>query len=92
MKTVYKPTTPIPPGHSLRELLKGRGITQKDLARELRRPHKLINEICKGKARITAHTAIQLEKFFKIPAIFWLNLESNYRLLLARKHRKNKRI
>ena len=49
-----------------------------------------INEIIKAKARITEQTAIELEYATDVPAHFWLAMEANYRLAIARKsHRRN---
>jgi addiction module HigA family antidote len=59
-------------------------MTQKDLAARMGRPLKTINEIIKGKAAITADTALQLERVLGTPASFWVNLERNYREALAR--------
>lgn len=68
----------IPIGDTVRELLKARGLTQKDLALALSRPEKTISEVLNGKARLTPETAIQLEHFFGKPAEFWANLDANY--------------
>lgn len=75
-----------PPGHTLLELINSLGLSQTDLATRMGRPIKTINEIIKGKARITEQTAIQLEERLGAPAQFWLAMESNYRLALARKN------
>lgn len=72
------------PGETLSELLEEKSMTQVELADRLGRPLKTINEIINGKASITPDTAIQLERVFSLPAHFWLNLESNYQLALAR--------
>lgn len=72
------------PGETLSELLEERGMTQAELAERMGRPLKTINEIIKGKASITPETAIQLEGVFSVPASFWMNLESNYQVDLAR--------
>lgn len=77
-----------PPGATIKDLLDERDLYQADLARAMKRPMKTINEIIKGKASITAETAIQLEKFFKIEAQFWLYREANYRLYLARNRQR----
>lgn len=74
-----------PPGHTLLELINSLGLSQTDLAARMGRPIKTINEIIKGKARITEETAIQLEERLGAPAHFWLSMETNYRLALARK-------
>jgi addiction module HigA family antidote len=60
-------------------------MTQSELAQRLGRPLKTVNEIIKGKAAITAETAIQLERALGISASFWTNLETQYRDTLARK-------
>lgn len=72
------------PGETLAELLEEKSMTQVELADRLGRPLKTINELVNGKAGITPDTAIQLERVFSLPAHFWLNLESNYQLALAR--------
>jgi HTH-type transcriptional regulator/antitoxin HigA len=76
---------PIPPGEILEEELEAQGMTQKELAARLSRPAQVINEIIRGKKAITAETAIGLGKVLGIDAQFWMNLESNYRITLARK-------
>lgn len=79
---------PIPPGEVLEEELEARGMSQKELAARLDRPAQAINEIIKAKKSITPETAIGLEKALGIDAHFWTNLESNYRMALARNHEK----
>ena len=74
----------IPPGELLAEELEARGMTQRDLARQTGRPPQAINEIIKGRKRITAETALGLERALGTPARFWLNLESGYQLAKAR--------
>jgi len=80
------PTYATPPGDTLRETLKAKGISQTLLAETMRRPIKTINEIIHAKARITEQTAIELEHALNIPAHFWMALESNYRIALARQN------
>jgi HTH-type transcriptional regulator/antitoxin HigA len=81
-----KSNTPILilPGETLVDLLEEKGMTQAELAERMGRPLKTINEIIKGKTSITPETAIQLEGVFSVPASFWMNLESNYQVALAR--------
>lgn len=81
----YKPDYAVPPGDSLAEVLASLFMTQADLANRMGRPLKTINEIIKGKAAITADTALQLERVLGGTASFWINLERNYRDALARK-------
>lgn len=73
-----------PPGDTLRETLQAKGISQTLLAETMGRPIKTINEIIHAKARITEHTAIELEHALNIPAHVWMALETNYRIALAR--------
>ncbi len=81
----YKPDYTVLPGDSLVETLESVSMTQRELASRMGRPLKTINEIIKGKAAITADTALQLERVLGTPASFWVNLERNYREALARK-------
>ena len=80
----YRPDYAILPGDTLQETLDSLSMTQKDLAARMGRPLKTINEIIKGKAAITADTALQLERVLGTPASFWVSLERNYREALAR--------
>lgn len=75
----------IPPGETLKEILKERGLKQSVFARSIKRPIKLINEIIKGKASITPETAIQFEEALGVDADFWLNLQKNHDLEIARR-------
>ena len=65
--------------------LSQRGWTQADLAEFMGRPLRSINEIINCKKGITAETAIGLGKAFGTSAEYWLNLESAYRLHIARR-------
>ncbi len=79
----------IPPGEFLAEEIRARGMTQKELARQMGRPEQAISEIINAKKAITADTAIQLERVFEgISAQFWLNLQTTYDLTLARQRQK----
>jgi addiction module HigA family antidote len=59
-------------------------MSQQELAKRTGRPTQVINEIIRGKKAITPDTALALEKVLGIPAHVWVNLESLYRLTLAR--------
>ena len=75
---------PIPPGEVLEEELEERGMSQRELATLMGRPPQAINEIIRGKKAVTAETALGLERALGIDAGFWMNLETTYRLTLAR--------
>ena len=59
-------------------------MTQSALADRLGRSRKTVNQIIKGKAPLTAETALQLERVLGVPAAFWSNRERYYREHLAR--------
>lgn len=71
------------PGDTLRDWLDEHGMSQAALAKRLARPTKTVNEIIKGKTRITALTAIQLADVTGLPATFWVNRQAQYDLWLA---------
>ena len=83
-RTDAYPDVAIPPGEYLGEEIEARSISQKELAKRMRRPANAINEIINGKKAITAETALQLEMVMpEIPARFWLSLETDYQLTKA---------
>jgi HTH-type transcriptional regulator/antitoxin HigA len=72
----FAPDYLVPPGEHLSEVLEAKGMSQSELATRMGRPLKTINEIVKGKASITAETAIQLERALGVSAKLWNALES----------------
>jgi len=75
---------PIPPGEYLEEVLEACDMSKAELARRMGRPATKLNEIYKGRKAITPQTAMQLEMVLGLSASFWLGLESEFRLTLAR--------
>ena len=75
-----------PPGEFIRDELGSRDWTQQDLADILGRPIQVVNEMISAKKSVTPETAQGLGDAFGTGAEFWLNLESAYRLSLARRH------
>lgn len=80
--TGFNPDFTVPPGHTLREVLDDRGMTQKDLSKRTEVTEKHITNIVKGEAPISPKFATELEKVLNISARFWLNLEANYQATL----------
>ena len=74
----------ISPGEVLQEEIEARDMTQKELAARLGRPPQVINEIIRAKKTITPDTAIGLGKVLGIDPQYWINLETDYRMTLAR--------
>lgn len=82
--TEFKPDYAIPPGDTLSDVLESKGMTQQELSIRAGMAPKTINEIIKGKAPISADTALKLESVFGVNASFWLNLEMHYQEDMAR--------
>ncbi len=80
----WTPDYAIPPGWLLEEHLEVRGYSQAEFARRCGRSPKLISEIIAGKAPIELDTALQFEKVLGLSANVWVNIESIYRLQLAK--------
>jgi HTH-type transcriptional regulator/antitoxin HigA len=76
------------PGEVLGEELAARDIPQKEFAElvDMRPPH--LNELIKGKRHVSAILALKLEKHLGISAAFWLRLQVDYDLKMARKQLK----
>jgi HTH-type transcriptional regulator / antitoxin HigA len=75
------PAEVFPPGEFIREELEARGWTQGDLAQIMGRPLQFVNELVAGKKQITPETAVGLaEAFGDDDALYWMNLDSVYRL------------
>jgi addiction module HigA family antidote len=76
---------PIHPGEVLsEEFLKPMGLSQNRLALALGVPARRINEIVLGKRGISADTALRLSAYFGNSADFWLGIQMDYDLDLAR--------
>ena len=74
----------IHPGEILKEeFLVPLGISQNQLAIDIRVPAPRISAIVRGKRAISADTALRLGAYFKMEPQFWLNLQGNYDLGVA---------
>jgi antitoxin HigA-1 len=75
----------IHPGEILKEeFMEPLSLTAYRLAKELHVPAPRVNDIVRGKRAITADTAIRLGIYFGLPAQFWMNLQIDYDLRLAK--------
>lgn len=67
------------PGEILNyEFLEPLGISAYRLSKDLKIPQTRVSEIIKGNRRITADTALRLNKYFGNSAKFWLGLQDDY--------------
>ena len=72
------------PGGFLLEEIEERGLLKKHAAKELEiLPHHL-SEIFAGKRNISAKLALKIEKLLNVSAIYWLGMQMEYDLYLAR--------
>jgi HTH-type transcriptional regulator/antitoxin HigA len=72
------------PGSTLQDSIEALGMSQAELAKRTGLSTKTINLIIKGTEPVSNTTALALEKVLRVPAHFWLKMESNYREHLAR--------
>lgn len=84
--TTSKLLDPIPPGEILlEEFLRPMGISQNQLARDIDVPVSRVAGIIAGEQAITADTALRLASYFSMSAEFWINLQSDYDLRVAKR-------
>lgn len=73
------------PGEILREeFLKPMGISQYRLALDLRIPHSRVTALIHGRRALTPDTALRLSRYFGTSAEFWVGLQQEFDLRLAR--------
>ena len=76
---------PVHPGEHLQEDFLGPlGVSQSALASDLGIPFRRVHEIVHGKRSITAETALLLARYFGNSPEFWLRLQADYDLDVAR--------
>src|SRR5882762_4759743 len=80
---------PVTPGEMLKdEFLAEYGLSQNHLAKAIGISPNRIAEIVNNRRRITADTALRLSLFFGNSPEFWMNLQANYDLRIARRNLK----
>ena len=70
----------------LEEFMKPMGITARQLSLDMDVPPGRISDIVNGARPISADTAIRLGLFFTMDARFWLNLQTEYDVRMARRN------
>ncbi|RJQ41971.1 MAG: addiction module antidote protein, HigA family [Anaerolineaceae bacterium] len=79
---------PLHPGEVLlEEYLKPLGLSQTQLALNMRVPAQRINEIVNGKRAITPETAVRLALVIGTTPEFWLSLQDDYDLQVIKADR-----
>jgi len=79
-----RPIYPIHPGAVLADELAELNTSPTQIARELHVPPNRISQLIAGKRAMTADTALRLEKWLGVSAVFWMNLQKRYELDIAR--------
>lgn len=78
-----------PPGATIMEQLKDKGMSPKKLAAKMDLSEKCINKLINGYVRLTPDIASRLEMALDIPAKYWINLEAIYREKLLKVKAEN---
>lgn len=78
-------TIAVHPGRVLLDELNERGITRASLASHIGVAANTINSICRGKRGISAELAVKLSMALGASPEFWLNLQKNWELALAKR-------
>ena len=68
------------PGELIKDELKARGMTQKQLADETGIKPSVLSETINGKRSISINMAAALEKVLDIPVDMWMNMQTQYDL------------
>ena len=84
------PDSPTHPGALLADELTARDLTPADLATLARAETNTVEDVLKGRAPVNADFAWGLERALEgISARFWMSLQSDYDLAVARLKRSN---
>ncbi|TWI80503.1 HTH-type transcriptional regulator/antitoxin HigA [Lacibacter cauensis] len=76
------------PGTVLGEEIAARNISQKEFADSIEMRPSHLNEVIKGKRHVSALLALKLEQQLGIGAAFWMRLQVDYDLKVAKKQLK----
>ena len=85
MEPIVNGMRAIHPGEVLREeFLTPYGLTANALAVALQIPAPRINDVVRQRRAVTVDTALRLAQYFGTSAEFWLGLQTDYDMALAR--------
>ena len=76
---------PTHPGEVLKDEIKERGISQRQLADSLGLTYSVVNEILNGRRPLTAKTALMFEAVLDVPADSLMYLQTKYTMQTARR-------
>ena len=75
----------IHPGEMIKDEIIARGITQKELAKQMGVSYTVFNEILNGKRPVTTEYALLLEAALGTNASIWIGLQADYNMQKAKK-------
>jgi antitoxin HigA-1 len=78
------PMRPVHPGEVLAEELSELRVSAAELARQIAVPPNRISQILHARRAVTGDTAVRLGHWFDMSADFWINLQAQYDLGMAR--------
>jgi addiction module HigA family antidote len=77
----------IHPGEHIADELEARGMTAAELARTMGVDAARVSRLVNGQTSVTGDTALRLAEAFGTSAEFWMRLQGDYDLALAREGR-----
>ena len=80
MNKEHTPFIATHPGELIKDELKERNMTQKELSELTGIKPSVLSETINGKRSVSLNVAVALEKALNIPAEFWMNLQTQYDL------------
>ena len=75
----------------LEEFIRPFDLSQNKLATGLSVPISRINAIVQGRKPVTADIALRLSEYFGTSVNFWMNLQNNYDLCVAKANREKEK-
>ena len=82
-KKAITPFVATHPGEMIKDELKERRMTQKQLAEQTGIKSSVLSETINGKRSVSLGMAVALEKALDIPADIWMNMQTQYNLDMA---------
>ena len=79
-KNIITPFVATHPGEMIKDELRERKMTQKQLAAETGIKASVLSETINGKRSVSMNMALALEKALGIPADMWMNMQTQYDL------------
>lgn len=74
----------IHPGEMIKDEITARGLTQKELARQMGVSYTVFNEILNGKRPVTIEYALLLEAALGTSAHIWIGLQADYNMQMMK--------